>query len=62
MVDKANKTVLNSEFKNDTHVVETHVKYECHSGFTYTSDNPEIMCTDNGYDNTIGKCVKGAFK
>ena len=61
-ISNANKTVIDSEFKNETHQVETHVRYDCHSGFVYSLDNSNIRCTDEGFDNEVGRCVKGALK
>lgn len=42
--------------------VETHVRYDCHPGLVYTLNSSDIKCTDEGFDNEVGKCVKGALK
>ena len=38
------------------------MRYDCHPGLVYTLNSSDIKCTDEGFDNEVGKCVKGALK
>ena len=44
---------------NSTYKTEVSVEYVCNDGFVYSLDNQIVNCTENGFDNKIGKCEKG---
>ena len=53
------KRLISKAAINLAYQTEVTVKYNCDDGYFYTLDNPTVSCTENGFDNKIGKCVKG---
>ena len=59
LVKNAKKQIIKNATINSTDKTEISVKYICNEGYFYTLDNPIVKCTEDGFDNEIGKCVKG---
>ena len=58
-VQNAKKQSIKNATINSIEQTEVSVKYICNKGYFYTLDNPTVTCTENGFDNKIGKCVRG---
>ena len=58
-IKNAEKIKLRDAPISSTHRAEVSVKYVCNKRFVYSMDNPIVNCTENGFDNKLGKCVKG---
>ena len=58
-IKNAEKITLWDAPINSTNRAEVSVKYVCNKRFVYSMDNPIVNCTENGFDNKLGKCVKG---
>ena len=58
-VQNAKKQSIKNATINSIEQTEVSVKYVCNEGFVYTLDNPIVTCTENGFDNKIGNCVRG---
>ena len=58
-IQKAEKRVIKYAAISSTHNIEVSVEYVCQNGYFYSLENPFVNCTENGFDNEFGKCVKG---
>ena len=53
------KEVIESVQKNASYFIELSSQYICNDTFVYSFDNNIVTCTKDGFDNSVGKCVKG---
>ena len=58
-VENGIKRVRRTVSVNSTHEIDVSVEYICPRGWIYSLPNPNVTCTGDGFDNEVGKCVKG---
>ena len=57
-VKKAKKRLIQNITVNSDQT-EASVRYVCKNGYFYSLKNQILKCTEKGFGNEIGKCVKG---